>query len=211
MKYASRILIPLLVILTFFSIGCASQKTLIVQISTPFLTGSGFVVAETSDSWIVATAAHCCAQWDNLMSSGIVMAEGEVCPVIARHSTKDVALVRMPKRFAGGHTLRRFKVWSLADAVQGELITAYGYAGITESQIVMYRGWVISTNWRGYVAHNAGIYPGCSGGPVADEQGRAIGLTSQYEDLRGEPDTATILAVPSSAIKELLDEASNKR
>lgn len=183
-------------VLALLSLSC-SHPTQVLQINSLLHQGSGFVVAETTDSWIVATAAHC-------VHVGVILVEGELSTVIAENSSADVALVRVPKHG------RVYQIWQLADAVQGERIMTYGWVQVSghEPTMAEYVGWVISADWDGYVAYNAGGWPGCSGGPVVRDDGCAVGVVSRYGRERGQLMDSTVLAAPASAVRALMEGAA---
>lgn len=219
------IYILLLLVFSLVSLNsCSSPGTPVLQIYTLSNAGSGFVVAETKDSWIVATAAHC-TQEDEVeiqvdpnapdamtfifktKQCNYVIVEGELGKVIAVHKTFDVALIKVPKRE------RVFKIWKLTNAVQGESVILYGWRWEAKQEPIKleWRGWIVSTNWNGYIVTNSGSWWGCSGGPMVDWLGGVVGVTCRFEVIHGQVMEHVVLAVPSSVVKELLDEVAVSR
>jgi len=126
--------------------------------------GSCFVVAYQEDYWYAITAAHVANR-----TSSIIMVDDEAynAEVVRVDLEKDVTLIRFKSP-------EDYKIYSFARAKVGESCTTVGWS---RGSKLVYKGHVVSRNFRGFIVANGGIFPGCSGGVLLNEDNKVIGIT----------------------------------
>lgn len=154
--------------------------------------GSCFVVAQQGDWWYAATAAHVIDAFDE--SSLTVDDEEYEIEVVRVNVDEDVALIR----FKSPET---YRIYVLSTVEVGEPCTA---AGWSRGTFMRYRGFVVALDFNDLIAASGGIVPGCSGGPLLNASGQAIGLTVQFAAYRGWAFDSTALYVPIRYVAALM-------
>lgn len=156
--------------------------------------GSGFVFLIDAEFWYVATANHVVSGADE------VRVDGNTGTVLVADPGLDLAIVTVPRTVALDKP-----VFSTSWARQGEVVRVLGRAWVQNRVVLLeYRGIVISTDWDGEIAYSGGTFPGCSGGPLVNEFGDAVGVVSRGIIRRGSLDSNTSIAVPVSKLWALL-------
>ena len=73
---------------------------------------------------------------------------------------------------------------------------------------IVFHGFVSCTDWDGDLTTNGGVHPGCSGGPVLNQENQVIGIVSRSPILGyGSVNTTVCIGVPTSVIREALSAA----
>lgn len=197
MKWHLCLFIVTAVLLT----GCQTQQSVLSISDGHGGWGSGFVIQERPNDWVVATAAH-------VIESGVFV-EGREGYCVQIH--EDAAIVFLPKK-AGDN----FKVWTPAPVpMDGEPIRIHGVLYEVDSAVnrigyITLRGYFIAPQWHQgdecFYALQCAVHPGMSGGPVEDAEGRAVGVVSRFSFVRGQLDTSIMLCVPIYEIQSLLEK-----
>lgn len=157
--------------------------------------GSGFVFLVDTEFWYIATVAHIVRGVDE------VRIDGHTGTVLIADPDLDLAIVTVPKAIALDKP-----TFITSWAVQGATVRVLGRAWVQDKVILLeYRGIVISTDWDGEIAYSGGTFPGCSGGPLVNEYGYAIGVVSRGIIRRGSIDSNTSIAVPVGKLWGLLE------
>lgn len=173
----------------------------IVPIRTIDSAGSGFVIRDEGESYLIVTAAHVVDADETVMILGI---ESEV---VAVDYETDVAIVRTPKYD------QNWKIWSLSDAKIEEKCRIAGFVyvnGMDSPLFAIYWGRVTTVNWQGLISFNGGAYPGLSGGPLINEKGEVTAVCSGCMGAWGMPmETATVFS-PIENVEALLETIDNK-
>jgi len=206
MMMKDKILISMLLLCLVLS-GCSLVGGFILDQGTPSIysgilpiewmdtDGTGFVIRDEGETYLVVTAAHVVGDESHVFVDGILS------PIIIIDFDTDVAILRVEK------FEHRWKVWKLATARQEESAKAVGYTwvnGPDEPLFLVYHGRVTSLDWWGFVSFDGGIFPGLSGGPLLNRHGQVIGVCSQFGAARGLPFETAGLFAPSFDIETLL-------
>jgi len=88
-------------------------------------------------------------------------------------------------------------------ATAAHVIDAFDESSLTVDD-ERYRGFVVALDFNDLIAASGGIVPGCSGGPLLNASGQAIGLTVQFAAYRGRAFDSTALYVPIRYVAALL-------
>ena len=165
--------------------------------------GTGFVFARTEDRYFVATAEHVVQETDIIMVDGI---EGEV---VARDAVNDLAIVEVE----ASH--RDYRVFKLMSAFLEEHVRAVGYTWsngwMENADFMVYHGRVTCLTFQRSVTTNSGVYPGLSGGPLLNDNGHVIGITSRVALAWGLPSETTSIFVPAARLQELWETYQHRR
>ena len=133
--------------------------------------GTGFIFHRTVNHFFIATAAHVVTDTERVLVDGLIGV------VVARDPINDVAIVRIDA------ASRDYRVYKLGEAVMEGAVRAVGYAWsngwFEPPSLMVYHGRVSCLNFEGDISANTGCYPGLSGGPLLNESGRVVGITSR--------------------------------
>ncbi len=160
----------------------------VLLVETAMGSGSCFVVARRGDWWYAITANHVVTPSDSLMVDGFS------AEIVRADAEADVALIRFKSP-------GQYRVYSFAKAELGRPCTTVGWS---EGSKLVYKGNVVSVNLKGFIAANGGVVPGCSGGPLLNENGEVIGITVQVSVYYSQIWDNTALHVPSRFAKALV-------
>lgn len=93
-------------------------------------------------------------------------------------------------------------------------VRAVGYSwsnGWLEApSLMVYHGRVTCLNFDGDVSANTGCYPGLSGGPLLNEDGRVVGITSRAAVVRGLLLESTSVFIPAARLQELWETIKDR-
>jgi putative serine protease PepD len=179
----------------------------VVLISTNTGQGSGIVYDK---SGLIVTNAHVVegvTQVRVQLADGDTYDDGEVVGVDTR---RDVAVVRIkPREAIAAAVLGRtddVRVGQTAVAIG----SPFGLEQTVTAGIVSAVGRVVSTtNPVEMIQTDAPINPGNSGGPLADKQGRVIGMNTSIRTAGGSGSVGVGFAIPSDTFKIIADRIVN--
>lgn len=191
--------------LLFFSCGTPVEEIIVIEM--PFTyggivpvemsngSGTGFVIQDEGESYLIVTAAHVVEDFDTAIILGIES------KVLAVDYETDLAIIRVPK------SGQNWKIWPISDAKIEEKCRVVGYIWPNEPDkplFVIYWGRVTSVNWNKMVSFNGGAFPGVSGGPLINEKGEVTAICSCCDMAWGLPMETAVLLSPSSNIRALM-------
>lgn len=147
-------------------------KACIIEIATPYNTGSGFYIDEYN---VIITNEHIIRDNQAVIIKGATF-DKQISQVLLIDEYADIAILSAPT----DHQMPKLKLRLDAKAREGEEVTAMGHPyGLKFS---MTKGIVSSVEQhnRGldFIMHDAALNPGNSGGPLIDEDGAILGLNS---------------------------------
>jgi len=162
--------------------------------------GSCFVVALKDGWWYAITAAHVV----ETETAFYMRPDAEPFLIIDKEEYKaeivkidledDVALIRFLSP-------ENYKIYKFAQAQIGEQCVALGWS---RGAFLRYPGSVVSLNFNDFIVANGGVVPGCSGGPLLNEDDEVIGITVAIALYRGWAFDNTALYVPSRYARGLI-------
>ena len=181
----------------------------VVQIEAGAGVGSGFVAAEGG---LILTASHVVGRSDTVtlrLSDGTSVSG----VVVAVDKSIDTAVIRAEEGAASG--LKPFALGALADVQVGEMTIAvgspFGLSQTVTTGIVSALGRTVPTpmgELHDLIQTDAAINSGNSGGPLADREGRAIGINTAIASASGGSDGIGF-AVPVDQATQILDKVKD--
>lgn len=181
----------------------------VVQIEAGNAMGSGFVAA---DGGLILTASHVVGR------SGTVtlrLSDGSTVPgtVVAVAKSIDTAVIRADQ--TAGANLKPLVLGALANVHVGDMTIAvgspFGLSQTVTTGIVSALGRTVPTQvgeLHDLIQTDAAINSGNSGGPLADREGRAIGINTAIASASGGSDGIGF-AVPIDQAIQMLDKVKN--
>ncbi len=181
----------------------------VVQIEAGPGVGSGFVA---SDGGLILTASHVVGRSDRVtlrLHDGTSISGA----VVAVDKTIDTAVIRAEEGAASG--LKPFALGALADVQVGEMTIAvgspFGLSQTVTTGIVSALGRTVPTpmgELHDLIQTDAAINSGNSGGPLADREGRAIGINTAIASASGGSDGIGF-AVPVDQAARILEKVKD--
>ncbi len=147
-------------------------RNIVVQIATPFSTGTGFLLAREK---VIATNAHVVlGNREVVIESGIL--PRQMARVLFLDERHDIALIEAPEIADAPEALLALEISLKA----GDTIIAAGHPfGL---QYTATQGIVSNTQQEqddiSYIQHDAALNPGNSGGPLINENGEVAGINT---------------------------------
>ena len=181
----------------------------VVQIEAGGGVGSGFVAA---DGGLILTASHVVGASDSVT---LRLHDGTSIPgaVVAVDKSIDTAVIRAEEGAAAD--LKPFVLGALADVQVGEMTIAvgspFGLSQTVTTGIVSALGRTVPTpmgELHELIQTDAAINSGNSGGPLADREGRAIGINTAIASASGGSDGIGF-AVPVDQAAKILDKVKD--
>jgi putative serine protease PepD len=180
----------------------------VVQIEAGGAVGSGFVAA---DGGLILTASHVVGRSDTVT---LRLHDGTSVSgtVVAVDSSIDTAVIRAE---AGATDLKPLVLGALADVQVGEMTIAvgspFGLSQTVTTGIVSALGRTVPTpmgELHNLIQTDAAINSGNSGGPLADREGRAIGINTAIASASGGSDGIGF-AVPIDQAALILEQVED--
>ncbi len=175
--------------------------------------GSGIIIGETDDEYIIVTNNHVVADADELE---ITFIDDTTAPAYLKglDASTDVAVIAVMKSDLDESTINQIKVAQLGDSnslVLGQNViaigNALGYGQSVTTGIVSALDREITTsdgNTQHYIQTDAAINPGNSGGALLNMAGQVIGINSNK--IGGSSVEGMGYAIPISAVRETIEE-----
>lgn len=168
----------------------------VIQIATPFSTGTGFYVHEFG---AIVTSEHVVRDNRQVVVEGQLLAR-QMAEVYFVDQKFDLAFLRVKEL----HQMPDITFQRHRDHHIGDRVIALGHpygSGFTATAGILSN---LNASIRGlpYIQHDATLSPGNSGGPLIDEAGNIIGVNSFVK--RGEQLLG--FALPSDVVVECLDQ-----
>jgi S1-C subfamily serine protease len=180
----------------------------VVLISTDVGQGSGIAY---DSSGLIVTNAHVVEGYSRVQ---VTLADGEIydnAEVLGADTRRDVAVVRITPR----NSLATAVFASTNNVHVGQIAIAigspFGLEQTVTSGIVSAVGRVVSpTNPVEMIQTDAPINPGNSGGPLADSQGRVIGMNTSIRTADGSMGSVGVgFAIPSDTLNDIAQRIVN--
>lgn len=148
-------------------------KGAVVQIATPFGTGTGFYLQKPN---LIVTNHHVVAESREVVIEGVGV-KRQVVAVLFTDKRYDLAFLDAPKEAA---TMPIITLGKSQTILEGDLVLAVGHPfelKYTFTQGIVSNPRHISNNLY-YIQHDAAINPGNSGGPLFNRQGEVVGVNT---------------------------------
>ena len=175
--------------------------------------GSGIIIGETDDEYIIVTNNHVVADADELE---ITFIDDTKAPAYLKglDASTDVAVIAVMKSDLDDSTIEKIKVAELGDSdslVLGQNViaigNALGYGQSVTTGIVSALDREITTsdgNTQNYIQTDAAINPGNSGGALLNMAGQVVGINSNK--IGGSSVEGMGYAIPITAVRETIEE-----
>ncbi len=175
--------------------------------------GSGIIIGETDDEYIIVTNNHVVADADELE---ITFIDDTNAPAYLKglDASTDVAVIAVLKSDLDDSTIAKIKVAELGDSdslVLGQNViaigNALGYGQSVTTGIVSALNREITTsdgNTQSYIQTDAAINPGNSGGALLNMAGQVVGINSNK--IGGSSVEGMGYAIPITAVRETIEE-----
>lgn len=175
--------------------------------------GSGIIIGETDDEYIIVTNNHVVADADELAVTFID--DTEVTAYLkGLEPSMDIAVISVLKSDLSDSTIDTIKVAELGDSnslVLGQNViaigNALGYGQSVTTGIISALNREVTTsdgNTNTYIQTDAAINPGNSGGALLNMAGQVIGINSNK--IGGSAVEGMGYAIPISSVKEIITE-----
>lgn len=158
----------------------------VVQIKTPFGSGSGFIFDE--ENGLVLTNAHVVEEFHSVtvyvQNIGVLDRLGMSADVVGKSEEADLAVLRL----VGGGNYRQLGIEYSGEVLLGQEVVAIGYplTALLGDEVTISKGVVSSSRLIDgiqYIQTDASVNPGNSGGPLIDAKGNVVGITTAKIDL----------------------------
>ena len=179
--------------------------------------GSGIIVGEDDDEYMIATNNHVVEGAKSLTVCFIDETTADAV-VKGRDSSKDVAVIAVKKSDLENGTADNIRIATIGDSgglKVGQGVVAIGNAlGYGQSVTVGYisalnRDLVIEdTSFKGLIQTDAAINPGNSGGALINMKGEVIGINSAK--LASDKIEGIGYAIPISTVNDIIENFSNQ-
>lgn len=149
-----------------------TYKDVVVQLATPYSTGTGFYLEEYQ---LVVTNEHVVRDNRQVVLSGRCL-DHLLADVVFLDPLFDLAFLRVPP----GYKCPQSVLARTAEAKEGDVIVAIGHPyglKFTATQGIISGSFKGSGDIR-YIQHDAALNPGNSGGPLINERGEIIGINT---------------------------------
>ena len=175
--------------------------------------GSGIIIGETDDEYIIVTNNHVVSDSDSLE---ITFIDDSKAPAYLKglDASTDVAVIAVMKSDLDAGTMNQIKVAQLGDSdslVLGQNViaigNALGYGQSVTTGIISALNREITTsdgNTQEYIQTDAAINPGNSGGALLNMAGQVIGINSNK--IGGSSVEGMGYAIPISAVRDTIEE-----
>ena len=175
--------------------------------------GSGIIIGETDDEYIIVTNNHVVSDSDSLE---ITFIDDSKAPAYLKglDASTDVAVIAVMKSDLDNGTMNQIKVAQLGDSdslVLGQNViaigNALGYGQSVTTGIISALNREITTsdgNTQEYIQTDAAINPGNSGGALLNMAGQVIGINSNK--IGGSSVEGMGYAIPISAVRDTIEE-----
>ncbi len=173
-----------------------AYKELIVQIATPYSTGTGFYLSGLD---IIVTNEHIVRDNRELVIQGILF-EKQIARVIFVDEKFDLAFLKATHHGETNHVISLDHELTFET---GDPVAALGqHFGreyvINEGKIVEAHDLQYGLD---YILHDAVLSPGNSGGPLLNAQGKVIGINTFFEDTAG----SSGVSLPINYLREIVE------
>lgn len=175
--------------------------------------GSGIIIGETDDEYIIVTNNHVVADADELEVT-FIDDQKATAYLKGMDASTDVAVIAVMKDDLDTSTINKIKVAELGnsdDLVLGQNViaigNALGYGQSVTTGIVSALDREITTsdgNTQNYIQTDAAINPGNSGGALLNMAGQVVGINSNK--MGGSSVEGMGYAIPITAVKSTIEE-----
>ncbi len=148
-------------------------KDYVVQIATPYSTGTGFLLPQEN---LIVTNEHVVRDNHEVVIEGKLITK-QMATVIFLDQKFDLAFIKVPPR-APSH--QNIEIEHLQILREGDLVIAVGHPfGLkyTATQGIVSNTMHMQNDIQ-YIQHDAALNPGNSGGPLINEAGRVVGVNT---------------------------------
>ncbi|MEX1104415.1 MAG: trypsin-like peptidase domain-containing protein [Dehalococcoidia bacterium] len=154
-----------------------------------------------SNDGIIVTSDHVVEREDDI-SIGLADGSTVKAQLVGRDPGSDIAILRIDAGKAPGAQLAAeasrigHLVLAVGRPVEGDVMASFGVVGAVGGAWRTFRGGTV----EGYIRSDVTFYPGFSGGPLVDGEGRVVGINSSRLG-RGAG-----LTIPAAAVSQIVEQ-----
>ncbi|MEX0781183.1 MAG: trypsin-like peptidase domain-containing protein [Dehalococcoidia bacterium] len=154
-----------------------------------------------SNDGVIVTSDHVVEREDDI-SIGLADGSTVKAQLVGRDPGSDIAILRIDAGKAPGAQLAAeasrigHLVLAVGRPVEGDVMASFGVVGAVGGAWRTFRGGTV----EGYIRSDVTFYPGFSGGPLVDGEGRVVGINSSRLG-RGAG-----LTIPAAAVSQIVEQ-----
>ena len=157
-----------------------SFKNTVVEIATPFSTGTGFLLNGGENGDLIVTNNHVIDGNKDVIIEGILL-KRQSANVVYKDTHYDIAFLRLPKTIASDNEKTMpYKKVSSVSVRESDPVIAIGHPfnlKYTFTQGIVSNPALVMNNIP-YIQHDAALNPGNSGGPLINIIGEIVGMNT---------------------------------